>query len=124
MPVSGESIHRRPESASASESESGRVVHFPSIDLSGGRMAEVTWRMKGQYIKNCNCIATCPCDTIGIPHPEKGCTGMAGMRIEEGNFGDVKLDKLSWVVTYSWPGALHEGNGAAQAFIDKAATDP
>lgn len=28
-----------------------------------------SWRMKGQYIKNCNCIATCPCDTVGVPYP-------------------------------------------------------
>jgi len=86
-------------------------------------MPEVTWRMKGEYMKNCNCIATCPCDTIGFPHPQKGCEGMAGMHISEGNFGNVKLDGISWVVTYAWPGALHQGNGAIQPFIDQKATD-
>jgi hypothetical protein len=86
-------------------------------------MADTTWRMKGQYIKNCNCIATCPCDTIGFPHPEKGCNGMAGMHIIQGNFGDVTLDGLSWTVIYSWPGALHEGNGSVQPFIDKKASE-
>jgi hypothetical protein len=86
-------------------------------------MANVAWRMKGQYIKNCNCIATCPCDTIGFPYPEKGCEGMAGMYIKEGSFGDVALDGLSWLVTYSWPGALHEGNGQAQPFVDAKATE-
>jgi hypothetical protein len=86
-------------------------------------MAEVQWRLKGQYIKNCNCIATCPCDTTGFPYPEKGCEGMAGMYIAQGNFGDVKLDGLSWAVAYSWPGALHEGNGTIQPYIDKKATE-
>ena len=86
-------------------------------------MAAITWRMKGQYIKNCNCIATCPCDTTGFPYPEKGCEGMAGMYIAEGNFGGVKLDGLSWVVAYAWPGALHEGNGVIQPYIDQKATD-
>jgi hypothetical protein len=86
-------------------------------------MSDVSWRMKGQYIKNCNCIATCPCDTIGFPHPDKGCEGMAGMHIVEGNFGSVKLDRISWVVTYSWPGALHEGNGSVQPFIDQKTTE-
>src|SRR5215470_6475746 len=86
-------------------------------------MAGMTWRMKGQYIKNCNCIATCPCDTVGFPYPEKGCEGMAGMYIREGNFGNVKLDGLSWVVTYAWPGALHEGNGTVQPFIDRDASE-
>lgn len=86
-------------------------------------MAKVTWRMKGQYIKNCNCIATCPCDTVGIPHPGPGCEGMAGMHIVRGNFGKVKLNGLNWAVTYHWPGALHEGNGTAQPFIERKATE-
>jgi len=86
-------------------------------------MAKTKWRLKGQYIKNCNCIATCPCDTIGFPYPDKGCEGVAGMHITQGKFGDVKLDGLKWVVVYQWPGALHEGNGTVQAFIDKKATE-
>ena len=45
------------------------------------------------------------------------------MCISEGNFGTVKLDGLSWVVVYSWPGALHEGNGAVQPFIDKRTSE-
>ncbi|MBI2821032.1 MAG: DUF1326 domain-containing protein [Acidobacteria bacterium] len=86
-------------------------------------MANIEWRMKGQYIKNCNCIATCPCDTVGVPYPDKGCEGMAGMHIDAGHFGDVKLDGLNWVVTYHWPGALHEGNGTIQPLIDQRATE-
>lgn len=86
-------------------------------------MATVKWRMKGHYLKNCNCIATCPCDTVGVPHPHRGCEGMAGMRIVQGEFGAVKLDGLSWVVTYHWPGALHEGNGQVQAFVDQRASE-
>jgi hypothetical protein len=86
-------------------------------------MAAVKWKMRGQYMKNCNCVATCPCDTIGFPSPDKGCQGMAGMHIVEGNFGKIKLDGLNWVVTYAWPGALHEGNGTVQGFIDKRASE-
>jgi hypothetical protein len=74
--------------------------------------------MKGHYIKNCNCIATCPCDTVGRPYPDPGCEGMAGMHIVEGHFGKVRLSGLNWVAVYHWPGALHEGNGTLQPFID------
>lgn len=81
------------------------------------------WRMKGQYIKNCNCIAACPCDTVGVPYPDPGCEGMLAMHIVEGNFGDVKLDGLNWAMTYHWPGALHEGNGTVQPFVDEKATE-
>lgn len=82
----------------------------------------VTWRMKGQYLKNCNCIASCPCDAAGVPYPYKGCEGMAAMHIVAGQFGDVSLDGLNWAATYHWPGALHEGNGSMQPLVDERAT--
>jgi len=85
-------------------------------------MAKVSWRMKGQYLKNCSCIATCPCDTVGLPYPGPGCEGLNGMHVVKGNFGKVKLDGLNWTVIYRWPGALHEGNGTVQPFIDRRAT--
>jgi len=47
---------------------------------------------------------------------------MVGMRITEGNFGDVRLDGLAWAATFHWPGALHEGNGTMQPLIDERAT--
>ena len=85
-------------------------------------MAKVEWRMKGQYVKNCNCIASCPCDTAGRPYPHPGCEGMSAMHIVEGHFGNVRLDWLNWAAAYHWPGALHEGNGTLQPFIDQRAT--
>lgn len=85
-------------------------------------MAKTEWRMKGPYVKNCNCIATCPCDTTGRPYPHPGCEGMSGMHIVQGNFGSMRLDGITWVATYYWPGALHEGNGVLQPFIDQKAT--
>lgn len=85
-------------------------------------MPNVRWRMKGHYIKNCNCLPSCPCDTVGSPYPHRGCEGMAGMHLVKGNFGRIRLDGLNWVVTYCWPGPIHEGNGTAQAFIDRKAT--
>jgi hypothetical protein len=86
-------------------------------------MANIQWKMQGEYMKNCNCIASCPCDTVGFPHPDKGCEGLAGMHIVKGNFGSVSLDGLNWAVTYSWPGPLHEGNGAVQPFVDVRASE-
>lgn len=79
------------------------------------------WLMKGEYLKNCNCVASCTCDTIGFPTPGPGCEGLFGMRISEGFFGDIRLDGIKWVAAVKWPGALHEGNGQMQAFIDESA---
>jgi len=84
-------------------------------------VAKVQWKMKGHYLKNCNCIASCPCDTIGYPHPDRGCEGVVGMHIVKGHFGKVKLDGLNWAAAVHWPGALHEGNGSIQPFVDQKA---
>lgn len=81
------------------------------------------WEMAGDYFKNCNCIASCPCDTEGVPYPHKGCEGAAGMHITEGHYGDVRLDGLHWAGIVAWPGALHEGNGRMQPLIDERADD-
>jgi hypothetical protein len=85
-------------------------------------MAKIDWRMKGKYVKNCNCAFGCPCDFNARP-TEGHCEGMAGMHIDEGHFGNVQLSGLRWAVTYHWPGALHEGNGTLQAIVDERANE-
>ena len=80
------------------------------------------WRMKGEYLKNCNCIASCPCDTEGFPKPYKNCEGMTAMHITEGHFDGVKLTGLNWAGVVQWPGAMHEGNGSIQPLIDERAS--
>ena len=84
-------------------------------------MAQIDWRLKGDWIKNCNCAFGCPCDFNARP-THGHCQGFLGMRIERGHFGDTKLDGLSFFVVVHFPGPLHEGNGTAQAIIDERAT--
>ena len=84
-------------------------------------MAHADWRLEGEWMKNCNCAFGCPCDfnarpTLGY------CKGLLGMRITKGHFKQTRLDGLSFFVTVSFPGALHEGNGEMQPIIDERAT--
>src|SRR5207245_9503009 len=84
-------------------------------------MPRASWRLEGEWIKNCNCAFGCPCDFNARPtHGE--CKGLVGMRITKGNFEATRLDGLSFFVTVSFPGPLHEGNGQAQAIVDERAT--
>ncbi len=84
-------------------------------------MARVEWRLKGEWIKNCNCAFGCPCDFNA--RPTNGyCKGLVGMHITEGYFGDVRLDGLNFCATVDFPGPLHEGNGTLQVIIDERAT--
>lgn len=84
-------------------------------------MANANWRLEGEWIKNCNCAFGCPCDFNA--RPTNGfCKGLAGMRITRGSYEGVGLDGLSFFITVSFPGALHEGNGQAQPIIDERAS--
>lgn len=85
-------------------------------------MANTPWKMKGKYVKNCNCAFGCPCDFNARP-THGHCEGMVGMEIDEGHFGEVKLDGLRWAAVYHWPGPLHEGNGTLQAVVDERADE-
>jgi hypothetical protein len=82
-----------------------------------------SWRMKGEYLKNCSCVPGCPCDTHGYPGPHEFCEGIIGMNVAEGNFEDTDLGGLRWVAVVHWPKALHDGNGTAEIFIDESADD-
>jgi hypothetical protein len=84
-------------------------------------MTSSDWRLKGEWIKNCNCAFGCPCDFNARP-THGTCKGLAGMHIVKGHFGAVRLDGLSFFVTVDFPGALHEGNGTLQPIIDERAT--
>jgi hypothetical protein len=78
--------------------------------------------MEGPYIKNCNCDPGCPCDFNQFP-THGHCEGMAAMRVDTGNFGDVQLDGIRWGAIYRWPGALHQGNGEIQPFVAEQADE-
>jgi hypothetical protein len=80
------------------------------------------WYMEGPWIKNCNCDPGCPCDFNADP-TQGHCQGIVAMKIEKGHFGDVDLSGLAWGGVASWPGALHEGNGELQPFIDASASE-
>ncbi len=80
------------------------------------------WSIKGPDFGSCNCAWGCPCQ-FNSPPTNGDCRGMAAMHIEEGFFGDVRLDGLNWVSLYAWPGAVHEGGGEHQSIIDIRASE-
>lgn len=83
-------------------------------------MAYIDWKISGPKIGSCNCDYGCPCEFNGRPSNDI-CEGLEAMRIDEGYFGDVRLDGLMFAARYRWPGAVHEGGGTVQGFIDERA---
>ena len=83
-------------------------------------MAYVDWRLRGVELGMCNCAWGCPCQFNGLP-TYGDCRAAVGMQIEEGHFGDVRLDGLRWAGLFAWPKAIHEGNGEALPVVDERA---
>jgi hypothetical protein len=80
------------------------------------------WEFKGRELVNCNCEYGCNCQFNALP--DKGhCHAVAGIQIDEGKYGDTPLDGLRIGAIFKWPGAIHEGNGEALAFVDQRADD-
>jgi hypothetical protein len=84
-------------------------------------MAYIDWKIKGRKLGACNCNYGCPCE-FNAPPTYGECEGLEAMEIDEGYFGEVRLDGLRYVAKYRWPGPVHEGGGEAQAIIDERAT--
>ena len=85
-------------------------------------MAYVDWMIKGPKIGACSCSYGCPCEFNARP-TNGDCEGLDAQRIDEGWFGDVRLDGLIFGSRYRWPGPVHEGGGVVQGFIDQRASE-
>ena len=84
-------------------------------------MSHVDWEIKGSSFGNCNCSYGCPCQFNALP-THGNCEAAVGYQIDEGHFGDVKLDGLRAAGLYSWPRAVHEGKGTMQLIVDESAS--
>lgn len=84
-------------------------------------MSMADWRMQGDEFATCNCDWGCPCQFSARPSRGK-CEAVVSMRIDRGHFNETVLDGLCWVGMFAWPGAIHEGNGRCQVFIDQRAS--
>lgn len=85
-------------------------------------MAYVDWEIKAREFANCTCSYGCPCQFNALP-THGYCAAVAGFQIDEGYFGETRLDGLRAAFVGSWPGAIHEGNGSVQLIIDARADE-
>jgi len=80
------------------------------------------WEIKGRELVNCTCEYGCNCQFNALP--DKGhCYAVAAIVIDEGRFGEIRLDGLRIAAIFKWPRAIHEGNGEAIAFVDQRADE-
>lgn len=84
-------------------------------------MGQVDWMIKGPELITCNCDAGCPCQFNSLP-THGDCRAACAYQIDEGYFGDVRLDGLHFAGLFAWPGAIHEGRGEAQFIVEERAS--
>jgi len=78
------------------------------------------WMIRGSEFSNCNCAFGCPCQ-FNSPTTNGFCEAIGSAMIEEGNFNDISLDGLCFVMLLKWPGEVADGNGQQQLIIDERA---
>lgn len=81
----------------------------------------VDWEIEGRQIGICSCAWGCPCQFNALPTMGY-CHASGAIHVDRGHFGPVTLDGLNWVSLFRWPGAIHEGKGEAQHFLEERAT--
>ena len=88
-------------------------------------MAEKTWELSGQYMESCNCDYLCPCIYTNPQGPATfdHCTAVMVFRIDEGQFGDVKLDGLKFALVIRSGPVMADGNWVFAGVVDDSADD-
>jgi hypothetical protein len=75
---------------------------------------------QGDGIRQLQLLLRLPCQFNALP-THGHCEAAGAFRIGEGHHGDVKLDGLAMGGIFQWPGAIHEGRGKCQPFVDERA---
>jgi hypothetical protein len=87
-------------------------------------MAIPSWAITGRYYETCSCDFVCPCIlTRMTARPTKeSCTFAMVLHVEQGTFGTVRLDDLSFIVIGFTPGPMGNGNWSLGLVIDQRAS--
>ena len=81
---------------------------------------EIAYELKGFILGGCNCDWGCPCNfevapTMGF------CEGEYIWRVEQGHYGDARLDGLCFGMFFHSPAAIHLGDLTTVVIVDERA---
>jgi len=87
--------------------------------------ALTAWSIKGELILNCNCTVFCPCVvSLGKHPPTEGiCQAWAGVRIDQGHYGDEDISGLNIGLLLEIPGRMARGGWKAAVYVDERASE-
>lgn len=86
-------------------------------------MSNASWQISGQYMETCSCSFLCPCPTSGLAsRPTEGhCNFAMVFHVEDGEYGDTRLDGISFALVGHTPGVMAEGNWSVGLIVDSRA---
>jgi hypothetical protein len=76
------------------------------------------WFIRGQLVGACNCEWGCPCN-FEAPPTYGFCDGFYTIVVEEGAYGEVRLDRVIFLMGGHAPGPIHEGDGTSILLLDE-----
>jgi hypothetical protein len=95
------------------------------VQLRIGTMAEQNWTMHGEYMESCNCDYLCPCIYTNpqAPVTYDHCTAALVFRIDEGSYGNTKLDGLKFALIIRSGKVMADGEWIFAGVVDERADD-
>ena len=88
-------------------------------------MANTSWQASGEYFETCNCDYLCPCVPSNLTGKQTHvfCNFAMVFHINQGRYGDAKLDGLNFVAIGHAPGpSMSDGNISVGLIVDERAT--
>jgi hypothetical protein len=83
----------------------------------------MAWQIRGEYFETCSCDYVCPCISSNLmARPTQGwCVVALVQHIDQGQFNDVTLDGLNFVVVARTPEEMGKGNWSVGLIVDERA---
>jgi hypothetical protein len=87
-------------------------------------MARPVWSISGKFYETCSCDFVCPCFPTGLTIlPTKGsCTFAMAFHIDRGQYGNVPLGGLGFIIVGFTPEEMGKGNWSVGLIADERAT--
>jgi len=85
-------------------------------------MTDTPWHLEGKWLEFCSCVSGCPCETMNPPS-EGYCEGLIAMKVDEGYYGDVRLDDGIIAATFHFPRAIHHGGGQMHPILPEGLSE-
>src|SRR5258705_1485901 len=88
-------------------------------------MPEQKWTMRGEYMESCNCDYLCPCIYTNpqAPVTYDHCTAGLVVRVDAGNYGDIRLDGVKVALVIRSRKIMADGHLIFAGGVDESADE-